>query len=179
MEDLLQKQAIDSLRTMWLLQSNLHCPQEGRGLETHHKSQEIEFIPLGPHQIPEGHGKIDLKDAYLTVPIARKHWKYLRFTWKGKRFQFSSLPFGLARTFTKLLRPVATRWQGLRVVFYIDDILLMADMVNMLDKLGFVLNPKKWVRVPRRSQLSGLQRLKNTTTSYTSTRRPQATSGSG
>ncbi len=27
--------------------------------------------------------KIDLKDAYLTVPIWKSHQKYLRFLWKG------------------------------------------------------------------------------------------------
>ena len=36
--------------------------------------------------------KVDLKDAYLTVPIHSDHKKYLRFTWK-KLYQFKSLPF--------------------------------------------------------------------------------------
>ena len=55
-------------------------------------------------------GKIDLKDAYLAVPIFIGHRKYLRFSWKGKHFQFKSLPLGLAtapRVFSKLLRPLA------------------------------------------------------------------------
>ena len=41
-------------------------------------------------------GKLDLKDAYLSVPIAKEHQKFLKFTWKGQPYQFESLPFGLA-----------------------------------------------------------------------------------
>ena len=51
--------------------------------------------------------KIDLKDAYQTVPIAKAHQKYLvSVAGKGIRVQ---VPFCLATvpiTFTKLLRPV-------------------------------------------------------------------------
>jgi hypothetical protein len=39
--------------------------------------------------------KIDLKDAYLTVPIWKSHQKYLRFIWKGTLHEFACLPFGL------------------------------------------------------------------------------------
>ena len=53
--------------------------------------------------------KIDLKDAYLTVPIWQNHQKYLRFLWRDSLLEFACLPFGLAsapRAFTKLLKPV-------------------------------------------------------------------------
>ncbi|XP_022778082.1 uncharacterized protein LOC111319599 [Stylophora pistillata] len=40
--------------------------------------------------------KIDLKDAYLTVPIGEAHQKFLRFRWKDALLEFSCLPFGLA-----------------------------------------------------------------------------------
>ena len=55
--------------------------------------------------------KVDLKDAYLTVPMHHSAYKYLRFTWKGKCYEFTSLPFGLAPApliFTKLLKPIAS-----------------------------------------------------------------------
>ena len=34
--------------------------------------------------------KVDLKDAYLTVPMHHTAYKYLRFTWKGKCYKFTS-----------------------------------------------------------------------------------------
>ena len=111
--------------------------------------------------------KIDLKDAYLTVPIHPAHHKYLQFLWKGRLLQFSSLPFGLAtapRTFTKIMKPVVShlRLQGLRIVIYIDDILLMASsqsqvtehsqmLLNLLKNLGFVINQSKSVLDPTHS----------------------------
>lgn len=74
--------------------------------------------------------KLDLQDAYLTVPICPEHQKYLHFTWGKKVFQFLVLPFGLASAplvFTKLLRPVMVhlRHQGVRALIYLDDIFLL------------------------------------------------------
>lgn len=53
--------------------------------------------------------KIDLKDAYFTAPLSRKHQKYIRFLWEGTLYEFTCLPFVLAvapRVFTKILKPV-------------------------------------------------------------------------
>ena len=81
--------------------------------------------------------KVDLKDAYLTVPIHTSHRKYLRFSWNGSNYQFKVLPFGLStapRIFTKIMRPVMAklREQGLRLIIYLDDILLVADSPEKL-----------------------------------------------
>ena len=111
-------------------------------------------------------GKIDLKDAYLTVPVWEKHRKYLKFAWGGQCYQFKSLTFGLAtapRTFTKLLRPVAVemRRKGVRLIMYLDDTLVMAQtreslkehlsqMASVLQSLGFTLNQQKCVWEPTR-----------------------------
>jgi hypothetical protein len=108
--------------------------------------------------------KIDLKDAYLTVPIWKHHQKYLRFLWKGTQHEFICLPFGLAtapRVFTKLIKPVvaALRQRGIRLVIYLDDILIMAESqalaihhaastLNLLEGLGFIVNYKKSQLVP-------------------------------
>uniref|UniRef100_A0A8W8IEM8 Reverse transcriptase domain-containing protein n=1 Tax=Magallana gigas TaxID=29159 RepID=A0A8W8IEM8_MAGGI len=49
---------------------------------------------------------IDLKDAYLHVPIYPEDRKYLRFCIDNIHYQFRSMPFGLAtapRVFTKLM----------------------------------------------------------------------------
>ena len=103
--------------------------------------------------------KVDLKDAYFSIPIHPDHRKYLRFPLGERVYQFTCLPFGLASApwvFTKTLRPIAAlaRELGLRVVFYIDDILLMveskeklrdqaAGLVYLLQCLGFTINTEK------------------------------------
>ena len=108
--------------------------------------------------------KIDLKDAYLTVPIWKGHQKYLRFLWKDTMLEFACLPFGLAtapRVFTKLMKPVVAmlRQRGVRLIIYLDDILIMAEsedlvlhqaasILNLLESLGFVINYKKSQLVP-------------------------------
>ncbi len=79
--------------------------------------------------------KIVLKDAYFMVPMASEDREFLRFQWKDKAYQFNCLPFGLSSApwvFTKTTRPVmAILWQlGLRLIIYIDDILLMAETVT-------------------------------------------------
>lgn len=80
--------------------------------------------------------KVDLKDAYFT-PINQEQRKYLCFTLGNKVYQFTCLPFGLALApwiFTKTLKPVAAlaRELGMRVIFYIDDILLMVELKEKL-----------------------------------------------
>lgn len=103
--------------------------------------------------------RIDLKDAYFTIPINPIHWKYLRFKWLARTYQFTCLPFGLAsapRVFTKILRPVVgfLRSKGIRCVIYLDDILLLeqdksrliehtATTVLLLEALGFLVNYPK------------------------------------
>ena len=62
--------------------------------------------------------KIDLKDAYQTIPIAKKSRIYLRFLWRGKLYQFTCLPFGLRsspRIFTKVLNPLLVYLRALGV----------------------------------------------------------------
>ena len=57
-------------------------------------------------------GKIDLKDAYLTIPVHPEDQKYLKFVWRKQAYQFKTLPFGLAtapRVFTKVMRPLKAR----------------------------------------------------------------------
>ena len=81
--------------------------------------------------------KIDLKDAYFAVPIAKTHQHLLQFRWKQQLFQSTCLPFGLAcapRVFTKVLHPITAvaRSLGIRLVIYLDDCLLMAKSPRLL-----------------------------------------------
>ena len=103
--------------------------------------------------------KVDLKDAYFMIPIAREDREFLKFKWQEQTFQFNCLPFGLSSApwvFTKTTRPIAAalRELGLRLIIYIDDILIMAEspellkdqimgMVFLLENLGFVVNHTK------------------------------------
>ena len=52
---------------------------------------------------------LDLRDAYLKVPVHPAHWQYLRFTFEGTAYEFMVLPFGLSLapcTFTKCMDDV-------------------------------------------------------------------------
>ncbi|KAL0173474.1 hypothetical protein M9458_029442, partial [Cirrhinus mrigala] len=110
---------------------------------------------------------IDLKDAYFHVSILPQHRKFLRFAFRGEAYQYRGLPFGLAlspRTFTKCVDAALAplRLQGIRILNYIDDWLILAqsEMVAVrhrdvvlahMKELGLRLNAKK-------SVLSTLQR---------------------
>ena len=103
--------------------------------------------------------KIDLKDAYFTMPVWRNHQKFLRFVWKETMYKFVCLPFGLARAprvFTKLLKPVVGLLHELGI--YLDNMLIMAQSrdialqhastaVDLLQGLGFMINYLKSVLV--------------------------------
>ncbi|XP_064482803.1 uncharacterized protein LOC135395635 [Ornithodoros turicata] len=92
--------------------------------------------------------RIDLQDAYLSVPIHAEHRPLLCFEWGPQCYQWNVLPFGLSsapRVFTKLLKPVVAlfRSRGVRLVIYLDDILLLhqkpEDLVTITQELGTVL----------------------------------------
>ena len=108
--------------------------------------------------------KVDLKDAYFMIPMAPSQRRLLRFQWQGTVYQFNCLPFGLSSApwvFTKTTRPIMTilRTMGLRVIIYIDDILVMANteslarehtagLIFLLENLGFIINYPKSLLTP-------------------------------
>ena len=74
--------------------------------------------------------KLDLKDAYLSIPISQSHRKYLKFALQGTVYQYNVLPFGLAtapRGFMKLMKPVLAhlRSKGVRLIAYLDNLLII------------------------------------------------------
>ena len=90
---------------------------------------KLEGLPVVLDLIQKGDWmyKIDLRNAYWTVPVHREDRKFLAFQWKGKTYQWSDWTFGLGpipRSFTKLLKPVmaALRKMGLRNSIYFDDL---------------------------------------------------------
>ena len=87
-------------------------------------------------QKPSPKGRLASKDrpedAYFSVLISKEQRKLLCFQFKDRFYQFNCLPFGLASApwvFTKTLKPTAAlgRELGIRLIVYIDDILLMAE----------------------------------------------------
>ena len=65
--------------------------------------------------------KIDLSEAYFSLPGHTTSRKFLRFLWKGKIYEYVALPFGLAvgpRYFTKTMKPIIAflRRMGVRIV---------------------------------------------------------------
>ena len=52
---------------------------------------------------------LDLKDAYFSLPIAKRYKKYLRFIWKGQLYEYQCLCFGLSLApfyFMKVMKPI-------------------------------------------------------------------------
>lgn len=107
---------------------------------------------------------IDLKEAYLLIPINVADRKYLRFQFGAESdklitYEFTAMPYGLSvapRIFTKIMREVITklRSSGHKSVVYLDDILFIGDSyhecidnvhetLKLLQYLGFVINFQK------------------------------------
>ena len=80
--------------------------------------------------------KIDLRDAYFLVPLSSESQKFIRFKWKGQKYQFICLCFGLAPApgvFTKLLKIPISVLRKLNVrlmIIFLDDILIMASSIE-------------------------------------------------
>ncbi|KAI5754833.1 hypothetical protein M8J77_011918 [Diaphorina citri] len=102
---------------------------------------------------------LDLSDAYCHIKIAKRHRRFLAFSFEGRMFAWSRLPFGLSsapQAFCQLTNWVAShlRSLGIRVIVYLDDFLFAAQSpdllrahveqaVNILLSLGWKINLKK------------------------------------
>lgn len=110
-------------------------------------------------------GSIDIKDAYLLIPISEPHRKYLRFQFNDILYEFNCLPFGLCTApyvFTKMLKPVMEflRSHDLISCIYLDDIFCVGRTRNecetnivftkqVLEYLGLIVNTEKSCFLPK------------------------------
>ena len=105
--------------------------------------------------------KIDLKDAFYSIPITKKSRKYLQFIYHNKLYQFCVLPFGIStapRVFSNILKPVIAllRTRGISLITYLDDLLIAyidclnytKQVISVLESLGFRINNEKSIIIP-------------------------------
>ena len=109
---------------------------------------------------------LDLKDAYVSLPIANRHKKYLRFVWKDQLYEYQCLYFGLSLApfyFTKVMKPIFSqlRREGISCTYYIDDSLYLDHSATKVEtdtkramtlfhSLGFTVNKDKSALTPSR-----------------------------
>jgi hypothetical protein len=104
--------------------------------------------------------KIDLKKAYHQLPIYPPHRRFLGLKVNNQCYKFNVLPFGISQAplaLTKSLKPSITqiRDSGIRVVVYLDDILIASKdpsdgmkVVEILNRNGWKINQEKSVLQP-------------------------------
>lgn len=130
-----------------------HCvlsPQKGWGqrpvmnlkhLNNHipYNHFKMEGLHLLKEMLQEGDYmcKINLKDPYFSVLTFNRHKKFLQFKWNNKIYEFQCLCFGLGPApliFTKLLKVsiAILRRLNVRLIIYLDDILIMASSKEQL-----------------------------------------------
>ena len=108
--------------------------------------------------------KIDMKDAFFHVRLAKESRHLASFQWMGRSYEFRAMCFGLGpapRIFTKLGKvPIAIlRLWGIRLIIYLDDIIVFAKSkaelceardltISLLTRLGFTINSAKSILTP-------------------------------
>ena len=124
----------------------------------HFKMEDLSQLK---HIIQDGHWmcKLDLKDAYFSLPLEWNLRKFVRFQWKGTLYEFMCPCFGLhpaPSVFTKLLKISVSLLKkiNIRVITYFDDMLILSytireahmrqdALIYLLQNLDFIINIKK------------------------------------
>ena len=130
---------------------------------SHFQMETIQSVLLSVRQ-GDWMASIDLKEAYLQVPVHPASRHFLRFMFRGTVYQFKALCFGLStapQVFTRVMAPVSAILHslGIRMRRYLDDWLvqsssresLLEDLQTVLQlcqELGIVINPQKSYLIP-------------------------------
>ena len=107
---------------------------------------------------------VDIKSAYLYIPMSRSYFPFLQFRWKNRLFFYNSLPFSIAIgpiLFVRVTKGIMNylRWISLKYCFTLmtlsqknasrDQLLRDIDMtIDVFQKCGFTINWKKSVLIP-------------------------------
>ena len=107
---------------------------------------------------------IDLKEAYLQVPVHPASRHFLRFVFRDRVHQFKALCFGLStapQVFTRVMAPVSAilHSMGIRMRRYLDDWFVQSSsreslvrdlqtVLHLCHELGIVVNPQKSNLIP-------------------------------
>ena len=122
---------------------------------SHFRMETIQSVLLSVCQ-GDWMASIDLKEAYLQVPVHPESRLFLRFVTNGQVYQFTALCFGLStapQVFFRVMAPVSVilhSW-GIRMRRYLDDWLVQSSsrksllqdlhvVLNLCRELGIVIN---------------------------------------
>ena len=88
--------------------------------------------------------QMDIKSAYCHVPMHHRHRCFLHFRYKGKVYQFKTLPFGLStalKTFTRCTRPILLYYRklGIMLFLYLDDALVLGNTYDQAKTNGRII----------------------------------------
>ena len=130
---------------------------------SHFQMETIQSVLLSVRQ-GDWMASIDLKEAYLQVPIHPSSRHLLRFVFRDQVYQFKALCFGLStapQVFTRVMAPVSAilHSMGIRMRRYLDDWLVQSSsrdslvrdlqtVLSLCHELGIVVNPQKSNLVP-------------------------------
>ena len=125
---------------------------------SHFRMETIQSVLLSVRQ-GDWMASIDLREAYLQVPVHPESRRFLRFVAHGRAYQFKALCFVLSmapQVFARVMAPVSAILHslGIRMRRYLDDWLVQASsreallrdlgvVLSLCRELGVVINPEK------------------------------------
>ena len=125
---------------------------------SHFRMETIQSVLLSVRR-GDWMASIDLKEAYLQIPVHPESRRFLRFVAHGQVYQFTALCFGLStaqQVFSRVMAPVSIILHSWCIIMrrYLDDWLvqsssrdsLIHDLQVVLDlcrELGIIVNPEK------------------------------------